>query len=75
MNQVLQPFINKFIMAYFDDIFMSSHNEINHIEHLRSVLLVLLKNNLYMSLKKYSFMTSKLLFLGFVVWGDGVEVD
>jgi hypothetical protein len=38
MNQVLQPFINKFIMAYFDDIIMSSHNEINHIKHLRSVL-------------------------------------
>jgi hypothetical protein len=44
MNQVLQPFINKFVVVYFNDILVFSHNETDHIEHLRSVLKVLLKN-------------------------------
>ena len=59
--------------AYFYDIFVFSHNKIDHIEHLRSVLEVLLKNKLCMNLKKYNFMTSK-LFLGFVVGVDEVEI-
>jgi hypothetical protein len=36
---------------------------------------VLLKNKLYLNLKKCSFMTSKLLSLGFVVGAARVEVD
>jgi len=74
MNEVLQPFINKFIVVYFDDIIMFSHNETSHIEHLKSVLEVLLKNKLCVNIKKCSFMTSKLLFLGFIIGVDGVEV-
>lgn len=59
-------------MVYFNDTLMFSHNEIDHIEHLKSILEVLLKNNSYVNLKKCSFMTNKMLFLGFVA---GVEVD
>ena len=33
------------------------------------------KSKLYVNLKKCSFMTKKLLFLGFVVRGDGIQVD
>ena len=36
---------------------------------------VLEENKLYVNLKKCSFMTKKLLFLGFVVSGDGIYVD
>ena len=54
---------------------MFSHNKIDHIEHIRSVLEVLLKNKLYVNMNKCNFMTSKLLFLGFVVGANGVKVD
>jgi hypothetical protein len=50
MNQVLQPFINKSVVVYFNDILVFSHYETDHIKHLRSVLKVLLKNKLYLNL-------------------------
>jgi len=36
---------------------------------------VLLKNKLYVNMKKYSFMNDKLLFLGFIVSADDMHVN
>jgi len=66
-KKVLWPFINKFIIVYFDDILVFSHNKTNNVEHLRSVMKVMLKNKLYVNLKKCSFMTNKLLFFNLVI--------
>lgn len=75
INQVLHPFINKYVIVYFDDIPIYNRSKIDHVGHLRKVLEVLLKNKLYVNLKKCSFMTSKLMFLGFIVGADGIYVD
>lgn len=64
MNQVLKSFINKFVVLYFNDILIYSHVEDEHIEHLRAVLTVLQENKLYINMKKYTFITGRLLFLG-----------
>lgn len=61
-------------MVYFDDIFVFSHNRTNHVEHLRSVLKVMLKNKLYVNLKKCSFMINKLLFFNLVIEADEEKV-
>ena len=46
-----------------------------HVEHIQSVLAVLHEQKLYANLDKCTFCTDKIVFLGFVVSGHGVEVD
>lgn len=75
MNLVLRPFIGKFIVVYFDDILIYSKFKDDHLIHLREVLTVLKENKLYINLKRCTFVTSRLVFLGYVVAAEGIHVD
>ncbi|XP_062103649.1 uncharacterized protein LOC133814742 [Humulus lupulus] len=50
-------------------------NADDHVEHLKLVLDVLRKEKLFANLKKCTFCTDKLVFLGFVVSAQGIKVD
>lgn len=41
MTQTLRPFMNKFVVVYFDDILMFNHDYLSHLHHLHQVLAVL----------------------------------
>jgi hypothetical protein len=75
MNHVLRVFIGKFVVVYFDDILIYSCTIEEHIEHIKMVLEVLRTEKLYNNLEKCTFCTSRVVFLGFVVSGQGVKVD
>jgi hypothetical protein len=74
-NHVLRTFIGKFVVVYFDDILIYSKSLDEHIEHIRYVLAALREQKLYANLEKCTFCTDKVVFLGFVVSGQDVEVD
>ena len=74
MNQVLCPFIGKFVVDYFDDILVYSHDESKHVQLLRAVLTVLRDEKLYVNLK-CSLKTICLVFLGFILTSTGIWVD
>ena len=45
------------------------------MEHLRATLLVLHDNEMRINLKKCSFLTNSVLFLGYIVSSKGIKVD
>jgi hypothetical protein len=75
MNHVLRAFIGIFVVVYFDDILIYSKNLDDHVVHVKSVLDVLRKEKLFANLKKCIFYTDKLVFSGFVVSAQGIQVD
>ncbi|XP_024014499.1 uncharacterized protein LOC112088448 [Eutrema salsugineum] len=75
MNHVLRSFIGVFVVVYFDDILIYSKTLDEHVLHLKKVLYVLRQERLFGNLKKCSFCTDNIVFLGFVVSSQGVQVD
>jgi len=77
MSQVLRHlrhFLGKFVV-YFDDILIYSNNLDELINHLHYVLDVVRKKKLNANMKKCSFCMSNIVFLGYVVSAQGIEVD
>ncbi|GKA13150.1 putative nucleotidyltransferase, ribonuclease H [Tanacetum coccineum] len=69
------PFIGKSVVVYFDDILNYSASFNEYVTHVRQVLTLLWKDSFYAATKKCVLMTPKVLFLGYVVSGDAIQVD
>jgi hypothetical protein len=75
MNEVLAPFLRKFVMVSLDDILIYSPTLEDHVNHLTLVLQELRKHKLYMKQSKCSFAQSKLEYLGHIISVEGVSTD
>ena len=73
MHQVLHS-LNKFVV-YFDNILVYSSNEEDHYYHLKLVFKALAENELYINIKKYTFCTKEISFLGFIIGNNQVKMD
>ena len=75
MNQVLLPFLNKFIVVYFDDILVYNTNYDEHILHLRKLFQVLTETELYINSKKCTFFRREIAFLGFIIKQGSIGME
>nr|GFA42935.1 putative reverse transcriptase domain-containing protein [Tanacetum cinerariifolium] len=75
MNRVCKPYLDKFVIVFIDDIIIYSKDEKEHEEHLKAILELLKKEELYAKFSKCEFWIPKVQFLGHVIDSQGIYVD
>lgn len=75
MNQLLAPFIKKFVVVFFDNILMYSRSERDHLHHLRGVLKLLATQSFYLRRNKCCFGVAELTYLGHIITTERVRPD
>ncbi|GJZ33852.1 putative reverse transcriptase domain-containing protein [Tanacetum coccineum] len=64
MNRVCKPYLDKFVIVFIDDILIYSKSKQEHEEHLKIILELLKKEELYAKFSKCEFWLPKVQFLG-----------
>jgi len=67
MSNVVDQYLDKFLLVFIDDILVYSKNEEEHKEHLRYILQTLIEHKLYAMFSKYEFFKDIIQYLGHVI--------
>ncbi|GKE22789.1 putative reverse transcriptase domain-containing protein [Tanacetum coccineum] len=75
MNRVCKPYLDKFVIVFIKDILIYSKNNKEHREHLKAILELLKKEELFAKFSKCKFWIPKVQFLGHMIDSQVIYVD
>nr|GEV19672.1 putative reverse transcriptase domain-containing protein [Tanacetum cinerariifolium] len=75
MNRVCKPYLDKFVIVFIDDILIYFKNQKEHEEHLKTILELLKREQLFAKFSKCDFWLEYVQFLGHVIDSEGVHMD
>jgi hypothetical protein len=75
MNDILCPFIRKFVLVFFDDILVLSRYWSEHLQHVKQDFQALRDHRLTLKQSKWSFGAEFMAYLGHIISTAGVAMD
>ncbi|XP_066316099.1 uncharacterized protein [Miscanthus floridulus] len=75
MNDVLRPFLRRFVLVFFNDILIYSLSWTEHLRHMGLVFTALRAHDLFLKRSKCSFGALSVTCLGHVISADGFAMD
>jgi hypothetical protein len=75
MNDILRPFLHRFVLVFFDDILIYSSSWPEHLRHVRTVFRTMQEHCLLLKRSKCEFGKPSGAYLGHVISAAGVAMD
>lgn len=75
VNDLFIDCLDKFLIAFIDDLLIYSENELEHEIHVKRVLEILRRAGLQVAIHKCEFHVTRTKFLSFILTPEGIEVD
>jgi hypothetical protein len=75
MHKIFQPYLDKFVVVFIDDIMIYSKCPNEHTEHLKLVLEKLKEHKLCTKFNKCEFWLDNVSFLGHVISKESIKVE
>jgi hypothetical protein len=75
MNEVLHPFLRRFVLVFFDDILIYNSSWSDHLRHVKLVLEAMRTHQLFLKRSKCSFGEESMAYLGHIISAVGVAMD
>jgi hypothetical protein len=75
INDVLRPYLRRFVLIFFDDILIYSTSWAEHLQHIAIVFNELRAHRLHLKRSKCSFRTASVAYLSHVISTDRVAMD
>src|SRR5437667_5142961 len=75
INHVLYNYLNKFVIAYLNNILIYFKNEENHEKHIKKILRKFQEKNLYFKSEKYEFHKQQVKYLEHIVTTEKLKMN
>ncbi len=75
INNVLKEYIDKIIVVYLNDIFIFNKTLKKHKKYIHLILITLKQTNLYINIRKNTFYSQKIDYLGFKIRPRIIEIS